>query len=247
VENVAALLVRGLDAVLGTLASFGYDAEWSCFSACSLGAPHTRDRLFIVAYTSGLMGLQGLGVGRHAKGQEALQRDLLRQRRIAWLDSLVRTSGVSDGIPRGLDSPGGRLNAHESCIAKARTAGLPGTSSLSRMRSDTRSSATSPGSSVCHICGVPLSILPYHRRPSIWEVGTWQEEAKGVHCLRRGVHELFAHQGENMREGLPVGSWQEECKQTMAHRADRIERLGNAVPPAMSEWIGRRILESVDI
>ncbi len=49
VENVAALLVRGLDAVLGTLASLGYDAEWGCIPAAAVGAPHVRDRVFIVA------------------------------------------------------------------------------------------------------------------------------------------------------------------------------------------------------
>jgi DNA (cytosine-5)-methyltransferase 1 len=49
VENVSALLTRGLDAVLGTLASLGYDAEWSCIPAASVGAPHIRDRVFIVA------------------------------------------------------------------------------------------------------------------------------------------------------------------------------------------------------
>jgi DNA (cytosine-5)-methyltransferase 1 len=51
VENVAALLVRGLDAVLGTLASLGYDSEWACLPAAAVGAPHIRDRVFIVAYT----------------------------------------------------------------------------------------------------------------------------------------------------------------------------------------------------
>lgn len=49
VENVAALLVRGLDAVLGTLASLGYDAEWHCIQAADVGAPHIRDRVFIMA------------------------------------------------------------------------------------------------------------------------------------------------------------------------------------------------------
>lgn len=53
-ENVAALLTRGLDQVLGTLASLGFDAEWHCVSAAHVGAPHIRDRAFIVAYaTSG--------------------------------------------------------------------------------------------------------------------------------------------------------------------------------------------------
>lgn len=49
-ENVGALLSRGLDAVLGTLASIGYDAEWHCIPASAVGAPHRRDRIWIVAY-----------------------------------------------------------------------------------------------------------------------------------------------------------------------------------------------------
>jgi len=50
VENVAALLGRGMDRVLGDLAALGYDAEWHCIRAADLGAPHLRDRVWIVAY-----------------------------------------------------------------------------------------------------------------------------------------------------------------------------------------------------
>ena len=50
VENVAALLGRGLDRVLGDLAALGFDAEWHCIPASAVGAPHRRDRLWIVAY-----------------------------------------------------------------------------------------------------------------------------------------------------------------------------------------------------
>jgi len=50
VENVAALLGRGLDRVLGDLAAFGYDAEWHCIPASAVGAPHRRDRIWIVAH-----------------------------------------------------------------------------------------------------------------------------------------------------------------------------------------------------
>lgn len=50
IENVAALLGRGLDAVLCSLAEIGYDAEWETVSACAFGAPHVRERVFIVAY-----------------------------------------------------------------------------------------------------------------------------------------------------------------------------------------------------
>jgi len=48
-ENVAALLTRGLDRVLGTLAEIGYDAEWHCIPAAYVGAPHIRDRVFVIA------------------------------------------------------------------------------------------------------------------------------------------------------------------------------------------------------
>jgi DNA (cytosine-5)-methyltransferase 1 len=50
-ENVAALLTRGLDRVLGTLAEVGYDAEWHCIPAAAVGAPHIRDRVFIIGTT----------------------------------------------------------------------------------------------------------------------------------------------------------------------------------------------------
>lgn len=68
VENVAALARRGLDVVLGDLARLGYDAEWSVVSAESVGAPHRRNRLFVLAWrATSHANLQGLekrqGVG----------------------------------------------------------------------------------------------------------------------------------------------------------------------------------------
>lgn len=52
-ENVAALLERGLGTVLGDLAEVWYDAEWDCVSAGSIGAPHFRERIFILAHRCG--------------------------------------------------------------------------------------------------------------------------------------------------------------------------------------------------
>jgi DNA (cytosine-5)-methyltransferase 1 len=49
VENVAALLGRGLATVLGDLAALGFDAEWHCIPASAVGAPHRRDRVWIIA------------------------------------------------------------------------------------------------------------------------------------------------------------------------------------------------------
>ncbi len=52
VENVSALLYRGLGRVLGDLARIGYDAEWQSVQASDFGLPHQRKRVFIVAYTN---------------------------------------------------------------------------------------------------------------------------------------------------------------------------------------------------
>jgi DNA (cytosine-5)-methyltransferase 1 len=48
------LLVHGMGRVLGDLAEIGYDAEWECIPAAAVGAPHIRDRVWILAYSQGL-------------------------------------------------------------------------------------------------------------------------------------------------------------------------------------------------
>lgn len=53
IENSPVLRSKGLEAMLGELAALGYDAEWHCLPANAFGAPHRRDRLWIVAYPTG--------------------------------------------------------------------------------------------------------------------------------------------------------------------------------------------------
>jgi DNA (cytosine-5)-methyltransferase 1 len=48
-ENVRGHLTLGFDRVLGDLAEIGYDARWVCLPASAAGAPHRRERIFIVA------------------------------------------------------------------------------------------------------------------------------------------------------------------------------------------------------
>ncbi|ARP89793.1 DNA cytosine methyltransferase [Bordetella genomosp. 9] len=49
VENSAMLTSRGLGRVLGDLAALGFDAEWGVVSAADTGAPHLRERIWILA------------------------------------------------------------------------------------------------------------------------------------------------------------------------------------------------------
>ena len=52
VENSPALITRGLGRVLGDLAALGYDCRWTVLGAADVGAPHQRDRFWLVANAS---------------------------------------------------------------------------------------------------------------------------------------------------------------------------------------------------
>lgn len=88
-ENVAALLSRGLGDVLGDLASLGYDAEWHCIPASYIGAWHRRDRVWVLAYPDRIVRQQGLS-----------EKPILRQ-----CDVHVQSQGSFEGWPGRSDLP----------------------------------------------------------------------------------------------------------------------------------------------
>ena len=75
VENVPELL-RFLGRVLGPLAELGYDAEWDLFDAASVGAPHRRERLFVLAFRPGALA----HADGHGQQQQAIRGDGQRLR-----------------------------------------------------------------------------------------------------------------------------------------------------------------------
>jgi DNA (cytosine-5)-methyltransferase 1 len=113
-ENVAALLTRGLDSVLGTLASLGYDAEWDCIPAAAFGAHHIRERVFIVAFRSDTERLRWER-GRHVpKPIEAWSHEQFTRLLSAVVQHAVPAGsrgGISDGIPKRVDRLRGLGNA----------------------------------------------------------------------------------------------------------------------------------------
>jgi DNA (cytosine-5)-methyltransferase 1 len=54
IENSPLLRTRGLVTVLQDLAQMGYDARWCVLGAWHAGAPHKRDRMWILAYPNGI-------------------------------------------------------------------------------------------------------------------------------------------------------------------------------------------------
>jgi DNA (cytosine-5)-methyltransferase 1 len=81
IENVSALTFRGLDELLVSLAEIGYDAEWYNIRAADVGAPHRRERIYIIAYPQSkdeyqrnLSDADGGYVGRVEQGEEERER-----------------------------------------------------------------------------------------------------------------------------------------------------------------------------
>jgi DNA (cytosine-5)-methyltransferase 1 len=71
VENVAAIRRRGLDRVLGDLAEVGYYSVWTSLRASEVGAPHRRERVFILGYGRGS---REILIAAHARSQRWSRR-----------------------------------------------------------------------------------------------------------------------------------------------------------------------------
>lgn len=53
-ENVPGLIRAGLPFVLADLADLGFNAEWGLLSAAEVGAPHKRERFWLLAYATSI-------------------------------------------------------------------------------------------------------------------------------------------------------------------------------------------------
>ena len=106
-ENVSGHLSLGFGSVLADLAALGYDAQWDCIPAAAVGAPHRRDRVFIVAYA------QSERLEAAAGGTQPSQHDFgrsLASRKPKWPPE-PDVGRVVDGVSHRLDRLRGLGNA----------------------------------------------------------------------------------------------------------------------------------------
>ena len=118
-ENVAALVARGLDRVLGTLAEIGYDAEWHCLQAADFGAPHIRDRVFILAYTNTNGSRERCGDTNNERGRPTRARETsVSPGRVIAGTNTQSAGQVSDTTRADTDTSGVRLPDGENEVAQ---------------------------------------------------------------------------------------------------------------------------------
>lgn len=111
IENVPGLRTRGLADVLRDLRQLGYRAAAGEISACAMGAPHPRERLFILAHTEGA----GCRARRRLSGDAAAAArsgtDGTRLDGRGWWADEPRVDRVAYGLPDRVDRVRGLGNA----------------------------------------------------------------------------------------------------------------------------------------
>lgn len=243
VENVSALTARGLGTVLGDLAAIGYDAEWHCIPASAVGAPHRRDRIWIIAYPNadgrrqsrerqsehcvikGASGCEsdGLCPGGRRDGADVADAGCVGGEPRRAAGHVARSAGAGEGEGHQRQRHGGAAGNRGADVADADGAGC---ATGGRSRIDREGSA----GTVAAPSDAPMADSG-RARPSAPELapvlGTrrWHE---GRAATERGWWRAEPAVGR-VADGVP-------------HRVHRLRSLGNAVVPQIPEIIGRAIM-----
>ena len=239
VENVPALLTgKGkrwdrapIGRVLGDLAEVGYDAEWARLSAREFGAPHLRQRVWIVAYPredadAEILRRGTRGAGRPSRVCPDRQRFAAARMADTARDAQARAAAAA-GTERQRARPGGppcRARGADSDPQSCRLAGVP---KLDR-ETPTRQSDPSLGRHAHRFRHPPPDaegLAGAARRSKCA-----REEAAAAGPRGSGRHWAVEPDVGRVAHGVP-------------DRVDRLAALGNALIPQIPEWIGQRIVE----
>lgn len=235
-ENVAALRTRGLGQVLGDLAALGYDTAWLCLRASDIGAPHRRDRMFILAARAAA-DPDGVGVDRGSepgppgRGEPAgaglpaahAQRAQLRRGRTTGV--LAGAAAAARRAPGAAVECGGAAAAHPARLR--RDQGQPEPARL-------------PGRSDPALGGV-LDWGPYEPAIRRWERVLDRPAPEPTDVGRRGQPRLSVRFVEWMM-GLDDG-WVTGID---ISRTAQMRALGNGVVPHQAARALRRLAAALD-
>ena len=200
VENVAALLVRGMGRVCGDLAACGYDAEWRIVPAGGpggVGAPHRRERVFVVGYAS--------GSGREPARGGLCEGDSEEQRKRRPANAGNQIANVPDAAGVGRRQAGRGKGTRAAGITTVCAGNVPDAAGVG-MEGD--------GATRVEVAQAQIRPRIFRRDCTGTGKGYWEVEPD--------VGRLV--------DGVP-------------NRVDRLRCLGNAVVPAVAQYVAESILE----
>lgn len=250
VENVAALLTRGIDRVLGDLAQIGYDAEWHCIPASAVGAPHRRDRVWIVAYPNTSIGRGGEKREPFWNGEPSLHGEngqtITNPSCRGGGCNGVRQTREGQPVDPGADLAHAKRRGPQSGNVRSpdETAVLtPEISGESR-----KGAYAADAESQCVRTGLCEDEQGGKRRG---RSGDSSGEIPHPHNAGRTQQRITLSIAEELATVELSGGWAVEPDVgRVAHgvpsRVDRLKSLGNAVVPQIPELIGRAILKSLE-
>ena len=227
VENTPGLLSVNVGAAMsevqGDLAASGYDTEWHRISAASVGAPHLRNRIFIVAHTISkrlerAVSEPVLDGGARLGSSDAQVADASSERRDARRTERTGLQREITSLSRG------------GAVAYSKRAGPQGHGAergLGEGGGEAQASGRSP-----HVADSAEQRPPRQGQP----LGPSDPAASSF----RPTIESF--------DGRLADQWATEPDVgRVAHgvpkRVDRLRALGNAVVPQVAELVGRRLME----
>jgi DNA (cytosine-5)-methyltransferase 1 len=231
VENVAALLApttrdgwvepAAISRVLGDLSEIGYDTEWQVISAADVGAPHRRERVWIVAYprSVGCDNWRDYREGRYVLYNlygNATESEQERHRWLRWSSEISKN--VAD-------------TGHERIYERGIGVNVSG--DVRFLRGIQSDGISSQSEAEKEVLGYSASVGQSGSRESRKRIGSQKN--------REGEADFFIP--ERFGDFWAVESNVGRVANGVPKRVDRLRGLGNAVVPQIPELIARKIKE----
>jgi len=215
IENSPALVSRGLDRVLADLAALGFDAQWGVMGASDVGAPHHRQRIWILANA------RGGRLCEQGQGEDQQQRGTKTQRAGHALGDpeCIRCPTRRDDHRRHDRPELGPNGEHAQQMADA--------DSLRKLQPQ-RHECEQRGRP-CH-CGADV---PHSHSHSLQRMVTEPQQSghgrpAGLHDRTAGLHPWPADPADAPESGLG------RVAHGVAHRSYRIKAIGNGQVPRVA-------------